>query len=324
MLLAVFLVGCTRAQADQAKPESTVTEPVSEVSALVEKEEEPVVQEPVIVDSDAPDVEDDGFQTRIVAGETIKWDGFRAIEPKDDWDIWSMELSDVGPFFEKEFEVEKSSYKLMEGQITETEVLHIHSANPGPAVYIVGAVHGDERAAWYAALLLKQASISCGDLYILVPANANGARNLTRYVVRNQDLNRSFPGEPSGDEAEQLAYAIFRDIAGKRPDLVLDLHEAIVLTQDRDFLGSTYIFTELDGIEDLFFELLVATEEGRICHNEFGFTGPGPAGSVNAEVTRNLRIPTITVETFRGFEIGRRVYDQLDTIQFVLDFMGMR
>ena len=324
MLLAVFLVGCTRAQADQAKPESTVTEPVSEVSALVEKEEEPVVQEPVIVDSDAPDVEDDGFQTRIVAGETIKWDGFRAIEPKDDWDIWSMELSDVGPFFEKEFEVEKSSYKLMEGQITETEVLHIHSANPGPAVYIVGAVHGDERAAWYAALLLKQASISCGDLYILVPANAYGARNLTRYVVRNQDLNRSFPGEPSGDEAEQLAYAIFRDIAGKRPDLVLDLHEAIVLTQDRDFLGSTYIFTELDGIEDLFFELLVATEEGRICHNEFGFTGPGPAGSVNAEVTRNLRIPTITVETFRGFEIGRRVYDQLDTIQFVLDFMGMR
>ncbi|MBP5552181.1 MAG: succinylglutamate desuccinylase/aspartoacylase family protein [Spirochaetales bacterium] len=324
MLLAVFLVGCTRAQADQAKPESTVTEPVSEVSALVEKEEEPVVQEPVIVDSDAPDVEDDGFQTRIVAGETIKWDGFRAIEPKDDWDIWSMELSDVGPFFEKEFEVEKSSYKLMEGQITETEVLHIHSANPGPAIYIVGAVHGDERAAWYAALLLKQASISCGDLYILVPANANGARNLTRYVVRNQDLNRSFPGEPSGDEAEQLAYAIFRDIAGKRPDLVLDLHEAIVLTQDRDFLGSTYIFTELDGIEDLFFELLVATEEGRICHNEFGFTGPGPAGSVNAEVTRNLRIPTITVETFRGFEIGRRVYDQLDTIQFVLDFMGMR
>lgn len=324
MLLAVFLVGCTRAQTDQVKPESTVAEPVSEVSALVEKEEEPVVQEPVIVDSDAPDVEDDGFQTRIVAGETIKWDGFRAIEPKDDWDIWSMELSDVGPFFEKEFEVEKSSYKLMEGQITETEVLHIHSANPGPAVYIVGAVHGDERAAWYAALLLKQASISCGDLYILVPANANGARNLTRYVVRNQDLNRSFPGEPSGDEAEQLAYAIFRDIAGKRPDLVLDLHEAIVLTQDRDFLGSTYIFTELDGIEDLFFELLVATEEGRICHNEFGFTGPGPAGSVNAEVTRNLRIPTITVETFRDFEIGRRVYDQLDTIQFVLDFMGMR
>ncbi|MBQ2528521.1 MAG: succinylglutamate desuccinylase/aspartoacylase family protein [Spirochaetales bacterium] len=324
ILLALSLVGCTRAKAQQSEPEGGVAQPVSEVSVLNEKPEAPKPQEEDRADSDAPDVEDDGFQTRIVAGETIKWDGFRAIEPKDDWDIWSMVLSDVGPFFEEEFEVEKSSYKLMEGQITETEVLQIHSPNPGPRVYIVGAVHGDERAAWYAALLLKQASISCGDLYILVPANANGARNLTRYVVKNQDLNRSFPGEPSGDEAEQLAYAIFCDIAGKRPDLVLDLHEAIVLSQDRDFLGSTYIFTELDGIEDLFFELLFATEEGRLCHNEFGFNGPGPAGSVNAEVTRNLRIPVITVETFRGFDIGRRVYDQLDTIQFVLDFMGMR
>lgn len=324
ILLAVFLVGCAKAEADQSKSQSVVNEPVQEASVLIETQEAQKPQETERTDSDAPDLEDDGYQTRIIAGETIKWDGFRAIEPKDDWDIRSMTLSDVGPFFEKTFEVEKSSYKLMEGQITETEVLQIHSSNPGPRVYIVGAVHGDERAAWYAALLLKQASISCGDLYILVPANANGARNLTRYVVRNQDLNRSFPGEPSGDEAEQLAYAIFRDIAGKRPDLVLDLHEAIVLSQDRDFLGSTYIFTELDGIEDLFFELLFATEEGRLCHNEFGFNGPGPAGSVNAEVTRNLRIPVITVETFRGFDIGRRVYDQLDTIQFVLEYMGMR
>ena len=315
-LLVIILAACAKSQADEVPATPSVSEAVSEVSALEEVK--------AVVETDAPDVTDDGFQRITIAGETIVWDGYRAVEPKDDWDIWSMSLSDVGPFFEEVFEVETSSYKIMEGQLTETEVLHMHSAAEGPCVYIVGAVHGDERAAWYAALLLKQASISCGDLYILVPANANGARNLTRYVTGKQDLNRSFPGEPSGDEAEQLAYAIFNDIADKRPSLVLDLHEAIVLTQDRDFLGSTYIFTGLDGIEDLFFELLVATEEGRICHNEFGFNGPGPAGSVNAEVTRNLRIPVITVETFRGFEIGRRVYDQLDTIQFVLDFLGMR
>ena len=321
-LLVILLASCAKSQAEQTPAVSVSAEPVSEVSSRNEEKEVAKTEE--AVETDAPDVVDDGFQRLTIAGETIVWDGYRAVEPKDDWDIWSMSLSDVGPFFEEVFEMEKSSYKIMEGQITETEVLHMHSAVEGPCVYIVGAVHGDERAAWYAALLLKQASISCGDLYILVPANANGARNLTRYVTGKQDLNRSFPGEPSGDEAEQLAYAIFKDIADKRPSLVLDLHEAIVLTQDRDFLGSTYIFTELDRIEDLFFELLVATEEGRICHNEFGFNGPGPAGSVNAEVTRNLRIPVITVETFRGFEIGRRVYDQLDTIQFVLDFLGMR
>ena len=275
-------------------------------------------------DFDVPVEEDDGYQTLTINGEAIKWDGYKAVEPRDDWDIWSMKLSDVGTFFGQTFDVEKSTYKLMEGELTETEVLHVRSNNEGPCVYVVGAVHGDERAAWYAALLLREATISCGDLYILAPANANGARNLTRYVTGRQDLNRSFPGDGSGNEAERLADAIFNDIADKKPSLVLDLHEAIVLTQDRDFLGSTYIFTDLKGMEDLFFDLLAATGDGKICHNEFGFNGPGPEGSINATVTRELRIPVITVETFRGFDIGRRVYDQLDTIQFVLDYLGMK
>ena len=143
-------------------------------------------------------------------------------------------------------------------------------------------------------------------------------------MTGRQDLNRSFPGDPSGNEAERLADAIFSDIADKKPSIVLDLHEAIVLTQDRDFLGSTYIFTDLAGMEDLFFDLLAATGDGDICHNEFGFNGPGPEGSINATVTRSLRIPVITVETFRGFSIERRVYDQLDTVQFVLEYLGMR
>lgn len=312
LLVVILLAGCSRNK--QTEVVAEVSQPSTEASGLMVED----------ADFDVPVEEDDGYQTLIINGEAIKWDGYRAVEPSDDWDIWSMKLSDVGNFFEQTFEVEKSSYKLMEGELTETEVLHIHSKNEGQCVYIVGAVHGDERAAWYAALLLRQATISCGDLYILAPANANGARNLTRYVTGRQDLNRSFPGDPEGNEAERLADAIMRDIKDKKPSLVLDLHEAIVLTQDRDFLGSSYIFTDLKGMEDLFFDLLAATGDGDICHNEFGFNGPGPDGSINATATRQLRIPVITVETFRGFGIERRVYDQLDTIQFVLDYLGMR
>ena len=312
LLLVFVLAGCSKKEQTQQVIEDP--EPVAEASGLRMED----------ADTDVPIQEDDGYQTLIINGEVIKWDGYKAVEPSDDWDIWSMKLSDVGPFFEDVFEVETSSYKLMEGALTETEVLHIHSRNEGPCVYIVGAVHGDERAAWYAALLLRETTVSCGDLYILVPANANGARNLTRYVTGRQDLNRSFPGDPSGNEAERLADAIFNDIADKKPSLVLDLHEAIVLTQDRDFLGSTYIFTDLKGMEDLFFDLLAATGDRDICHNEFGFNGPGPEGSINATVTKELKIPTITVETFRGFGIGRRVYDQLDTVRFVLEYLGMR
>ena len=312
LIALLILVGCSKkTQAEAVVP---VVEPnVEETVSIVDD-----------TDADVPIVEDDGYQTLIINGEAIKYDGYKALEPKDNWDIWSMSLSDVGEFFKETFPVETSTYKMMEGTLMETEVLHVHSANEGPCVYVVGAVHGDERAAWYAALLLREATISCGDLYILAPANANGARNLTRYVTGRQDLNRSFPGDPEGNEAERLADAIFKDISDKKPSLVLDLHEAIVLTQDRDFLGSTYIFTDLAGMEDLFFDLLAATGDGVICHNEFGFNGPGPEGSINATVTRALRSPTITVETFRGFGIERRVYDQLDTIQFILEYLGMR
>ncbi len=276
---------------------------------------------PVTDDSDSPD---NGYQRVKVAGTEVLWDGYRAIEPDSRLDIYGMSFGDFGDFLAKEFPVTVDTYTIMEGTISETCVTHIHSDREGPSVYIVGGVHGDEKAAWYSAVLMRSATISCGDLYVLAPANAEGARNDTRYVTGRQDLNRSFPGDPDGDEAQKLADAIFRDIRRQKPDLVLDLHEAIVMNQSRDFLGSTYIFTDLTGMEDLFFDLLFATQDGTICHNEFGYTGPGPDGSVNAEVTRRLRIPVITVETFRGFDIYRRVQDQLDTIGFVLDYYGMR
>ncbi len=291
-----------------------------EVAEVVEVEEE----------TDSPDPVDNNVQTVTVCGVEVQWNGYSAIEPDSYLDIRSMDFSDFGTFFETQYEVSVSSYKLMEGELSETEVVHIHSANEGPVIYIVGAVHGDEKAAWYTAILMEKATISSGDLYILAPANANGAKNDSRYVTGKQDLNRVFPGNPKGNEAQRLAHAIYTDIADKSPDLVLDLHEAIIYNSSRDFLGSTYIFTDLSvfaneyDMDVMFLDLLFATEDGTICHNAFGSSGPGPEGSINATVTNELGIPVITVETFRGFDIYRRVYDQLDTIQFVLQYLNMR
>lgn len=324
LLLAVFLalfVGCSKENSQTMAFEAVNNVESSDIDASKDTVSSENTTSEVVSESDSPYVE--GYQKVVVAGETVLWDGYKALEPDSKLDIWNMKPSDFGEFFTKTFEVTKDSYKLMEGTLMEAEVVHIHSENEGPCVYIVGAVHGDEKAAWYAAILTEQATISCGDLYILAPANANGAKNDTRYVVARQDMNRVFPGDPEGNEAERIADAIFSDIAEKRPSFVFDLHEAIIMTSGRDFLGSSYIFTKLDGMEDLFFDMVFATQDGTICHNEFSVNGPGPDGSVNNTVTNLLRIPTVTVETFRGFHIERRVYDQLDTIQFVLNYLGM-
>ena len=255
----------------------------------------------------------------------MEWDGYRVKESESDIDPYETSFDDIGEnrFFTREYPVERETYTINENELGETEVMHISSPTSGPVIYVVAGVHGDEKAAWYAGVMLENAKIKCGDLYILSPANKPGAANRRRYLYSSQDLNRSFPGSMDGKQAEKMAASIFQDIKRVDPDFVFDLHEAIVYTEGRDFLGSTYIFSDLDLMADLFFDLLWATEDGEICHNAFSYTGPGPAGSINRTVTEELGIPVITVETFRGFDIKRRVYDQLDTVQFVLEYYGM-
>ena len=295
-------------------------QPVVEVSSSKETQYEEIVEESLLYDPDDPST------YVVVAGEKVAWnsDWNVAIEPDSSLDIFDMEFSDFGDFFEEEYPVTVSSYTIAQGTAAETTVWHIHSENEGPTIYISGGIHGDERAAWYAGVLMKDCTISCGDLYVLSQANIIGANKVSRRVEGKEDPNRFFPGNPNGTLTQVLDYAIFSDIQDKNPDLVLDLHEAIVVSKSREFLGSTYIFTTLDGIDMLMFDLLAATEDGDICHNAFSATGPGPAGSLNSTVSNHLGIPVITVETFRGFDIHRRIYDQLDTIQFILGYYEMR
>lgn len=266
-----------------------------------------------------------GKSTVTILGVEMEWDGYRVKESESDIDPYETSFDDIGEnrFFTREYPVERETYTINENELGETEVVHISSPTSGPVIYVVAGVHGDEKAAWYAGVMLENAKIKCGDLYILSPANKPGAANRRRYFYSSQDLNRSFPGSMDGNQAEKMAASIFQDIKRVDPDFVFDLHEAIVYTEGRDFLGSTYIFSNLDLMADLFFDLLWATEDGEICHNAFSYTGPGPAGSINRTVTEELGIPVITVETFRGFDIKRRVYDQLDTVQFVLEYYGM-
>lgn len=258
-----------------------------------------------------------------LSGEQVLWDGYRAKEPSYDEDISNKLPSDFGPYFQENYSIEKETYLLCPDEKTQAEVVHIHSSIPGDTVYIVAGVHGDERAGWYAGSLLKNISIKSGDLYILAPANSLGAKNTTRYVENREDLNRSFPGNTEGTATERFAYSLIEDIKDKDPQLLLDLHEAIIMTEGRDFLGSTLIFTDLTGMEDLFFDALFATQEGTLCSTEFGYTGPGPAGSLNATVTKELGIPTITVETFRGFHMERRIGDQLAIVEYCLRYLGL-
>ena len=142
-------------------------------------------------------------------------------------------------------------------------------------------------------------------------------------MTEQQDLNRSFPGDPNGTMAERVADSIYQDIAKVDPIFLFDLHEARANKSDRDFLGSSLIYTSLDKMSDMYMDLLMATETGDLCSERFNFYGPGPVGSINNTVTTNLEIPTITVETYRGYPLERRIGDQLAIVQYVLTYYGL-
>jgi len=217
----------------------------------------------------------------------------------------------------------KETYILNAGKETEVEVVALRGALPGPTMYIVAAIHGDEVSGWYAANLLKGMEIARGTLYILSPANRRGFENRVRFVFGSVDLNRQFPGKADGNMAERLAYAIYNDIADKRPSLVLDLHEAINNDPNSDFLGSSIIFTSLDKITELFMDMYFATQMDELCSEPYNYFAPGPIGSINNTVTNNLGIPVLTLETYRAYPLERRVMDHLALTGYVLRYMGL-
>ena len=232
---------------------------------------------------------------------------------------------DFCDYFSFEYETALQRYLLGEGTDYENEVTVLTGAQPGASVYVVAGLHGDEEAAWRAGELLKKSGIKAGSLYILAPANKTGAsaQPPTRFVFGQFDLNRSFPGEARKNAAEQMANTIFEDVRRVAPALVLDLHEAQILSQRDDFLGSSLIFTELGEHDDFFLQMILETQQGTLCSHPFDYFSPAPSGSLNKTVSQQLSIPVITVETFRGYEMERRLADQLDIVGRVLTEYGM-
>jgi predicted deacylase len=104
------------------------------------------------------------------------------------------------------------------------------SENPGPSVFISGAVHGDELNGTGTIRHLIQEhpfQLKAGSLVLVPVVNILGFQQLSRYSPDRRDLNRSFPGSKTGSLTSRLAYAVFQNIVG-RCDYGIDLHTAAV------------------------------------------------------------------------------------------------
>ena len=106
----------------------------------------------------------------------------------------------------------------------------LHGTKPGPAVFVSGAVHGDEIVG--TAIVQKLAELldpaQLAGTVILAPAvNIYGFVAHSRYLPDRRDLNRSFPGSERGSLASQLANCFLTHVI-ETCDLGIDIHSAAV------------------------------------------------------------------------------------------------
>ena len=141
------------------------------------------------------------------------------IDPPYDFDPAEMVPGDFGDYFtDCDHPTQVSTYKLAEGTDIENEVTVLQGEEEGPTIYIVAGVHGDEIAGWMTGNLVKKIGIRAGTVHILSPANRWGAEAdpRVRYVTEQEDLNRSFPGDPEGNMAQRVADSIYQPERNER------------------------------------------------------------------------------------------------------------
>lgn len=100
------------------------------------------------------------------------------------------------------------------------------SKKPGPTVFFTAGIHGDEVNGVEIVRQLIAKGINkpkCGTIICMPVINIFGFINLKREFPDGRDLNRVFPGSPSGSLAGRVAYKLIHDII-PHVDLIIDFH----------------------------------------------------------------------------------------------------
>jgi uncharacterized protein len=191
-------------------------------------------------------------------------------------------------------------------------VLVAHGPRPGPILCVTAAIHGDELNGIEIVrnLMFGIDMDSLNGTVIGVPiVNIHGFQRKSRYLPDRRDLNRHFPGNPTGSAASRIAHSFFNDIVA-HCDALVDLHTGSLmrtnLPQLRADLNNPAIKTMTQG---------------------FGATvvlhSPGSSGTLRRAAS-DAGIPAVTLEAgepmrFQPDEVSHGVR----SLRSLMSHMGM-
>lgn len=176
------------------------------------------------------------------------------------------------------------------GQSVSLPVKIIRASQPGPRIFLTGAVHGDELTGIgiiRSLLFDTPFKLRRGTLVCVPVVNLFGFEHGSRYLPDRRDLNRCFPGNESGSMTRRLAGRLTSEVIDKC-DFGIDFHTA---SGDR----TNYPNVRGDMRDDDVRYLARAFGAELIVNN------PGPSGSLRRVAVRR-GTPTIM---FEAGEVGK-------------------
>jgi predicted deacylase len=169
--------------------------------------------------------------------------------------------------------------------------------DPGPAVFVTGAVHGDEINGTGTVRHLIQEppfELTAGTLVLVPVVNIPAFEQLSRYSPDRRDLNRAFPGTKGGSLTSRLAHVIFHNIVA-RCDYGIDLHTAAVRRTNYPNVRADLEHESTARLASLF-------------GGEVVLNSSGPEGSLRREATK-AGCATIAIEAGEVWKVEPAVVD---------------
>ena len=199
-----------------------------------------------------------------------------------------------------------------DGIAASTPVLVVNGSRPGPVLCVTAAVHGDELNGieMVRRLFYKIEPARLKGTLIGVPiVNLDGFRRNSRYLTDRRDLNRFFPGNPSGSAASRIAHSFFNEII-LHCEALVDLHTGSFhrtnLPQLRANLKDPDVLDMTEG-----FGNMVVLHSG------------GAKGTLRRAAT-NHGIPAVTLEAGAPLRLQNRAVEQgVRGLRHLLSHMSM-
>ncbi|MFP8955197.1 succinylglutamate desuccinylase/aspartoacylase family protein [Natrialbaceae archaeon A-CW3] len=220
-------------------------------------------------------------------------------------------------------DLSRESFEILPGTDREATVHVTDAPQEGPAVVLVGGVHGNEVAGYVAAGEIANWEITAGTLITIPEANAIAIERGTRTDDDGVDLNRQFP--EGGEPGTELARAIWDVLIEYDPDVVIDLHESIgIYAGDPvDGVGQAIFHSGGQGVATAADDTVAYVndnyvEDDKLAFMTGGFSSPDtePTGLLVHKASRDLGADAFLIETLSvDLDLETRVQWQLALVE---------